>query len=116
MAQGLPDGGGQQMSDPRLHDVPMNAMPQTLRQQLGFDLGRPSSQDHRPRRPCSRERAAWWFQQMRQAIGDPQPGTPSHVDRNGGLGVNGSATPILGRRGLSQAPHVAAGTFSSALR
>jgi hypothetical protein len=104
------------MSDPRLHDVPMNAMPQTLRQQLGFDLGRPSSQDHRPRRPCSRERAAWWFQQMRQAIGDAQPCTTSHVDRNGGPGANRAATPIHGRRGPSETPHVAAGTFSSALR
>jgi hypothetical protein len=104
------------MSDPWVHDAPMNAMPQKLRQQLGFDLDRPSSQDHRPRRPCSRERAAWWFKQMRQAIGEPQPCVPSPVDRIDQLGANGVATPVLARRGPSKSPHGAAGTFSSALR
>lgn len=28
----------------------------------------PQRSPRRPTRPCSRERAAWWFQQMRRAI------------------------------------------------
>jgi DNA-directed RNA polymerase subunit M/transcription elongation factor TFIIS len=28
----------------------------------------PQRSTRRPTRPCSRERAAWWFQQMRRAI------------------------------------------------
>lgn len=30
----------------------------------------PQRSTRRPTRPCSRERAAWWFQQMRRAIED----------------------------------------------
>lgn len=46
------------------------------RQQLGLNLGRTLPQGrspHRALRPCSRERALWWFQQMRHAIGNPVP-------------------------------------------
>ncbi|MEY3275859.1 MAG: hypothetical protein RL153_1125 [Verrucomicrobiota bacterium] len=54
----------------------MNTTAASTRQQLGLDLGRaprPARPQRPARRPCSRERALWWFQQMRRAVGEPEP-------------------------------------------
>jgi hypothetical protein len=37
--------------------------------QLGLALGRAAIPARRMPRPCSRDRAEWWFQQMRKVIG-----------------------------------------------
>lgn len=35
---------------------------------LAHDPGTSSGRSRRPQKPCSRERAAWWFRQMYRAI------------------------------------------------
>lgn len=62
------------MSDPMAHDARMNTTASSPRQQLGLGLGQGQPHGRRTRRPCSRERALWWFEQMRRAIGDGTPG------------------------------------------
>ena len=74
------------MSEQHRHDVGMkneaplappvrNASPRRQRgcdSQLDFALPAPSPipprRFERPARPCSRERAQWWFRQMRQVV------------------------------------------------
>lgn len=80
------------MTDPMAHPVPMNMTGVSTRHQLGLDLGRAQRQARPPRRtcrPCSRERALWWFQQMRRAIGEPEP-SPN------GVGVACSSALVAG--------------------
>lgn len=64
---------GQRMSDPLWHHDPMkNRNRSSEKPQL--DLGLPSdpgiapNRTRRTPRPCSRERAEWWFRQMYRAI------------------------------------------------
>ena len=75
------------MSDPFPQDGRMNADVRQDLRQLGLELGRAARPPRRPRRPCNRERAEWWFQQMRRAIGDAggtaaagAPGKAGHGD------------------------------------
>jgi hypothetical protein len=61
------------MSDPLWQDEPMKnrnrsgSKPQ-LDLTLAIDPGTSTGRSRRPRKPCSRERAAWWFSQMYRAI------------------------------------------------
>ena len=61
------------MSDPLWQDEPMknrnrsDSKPQ-LDLTLAIDPGTSAGRSRRPRKPCSRERAAWWFSQMYRAI------------------------------------------------
>ena len=46
----------------------MNAHVSSGRTQLGLDLASPPRPARRVPRPCNRERAEWWFQQMHKVI------------------------------------------------
>jgi len=74
------------------HPALMNTTPRSAREQLGLNLGRAQRQARPPRRtrrPCSRERALWWFQQMRRAIGGPEP-SPN------GVGAASNSADVVG--------------------
>ncbi len=57
------------MSDPTCEDAGMKQDVRAGRkQQLQFPLPTPRVPGTRPARPCSRERADWWFRQMRRVV------------------------------------------------